>query len=315
MIGTGLAVLGAGLLGAGASIYGANKAASTQADAANNAAAIQAQGQQNALDFQKGVFNTQTGNFDASKANVADATNFLKSNADDLRGNYTNTANNLNPFIQSGQGANNLLSNFYGLNGGNPADTGAMNKFFNSPDYQFALKGGSDALDNSAAAKGSALGGNQIRAQTEYGQGLATQNLSNYLTRLGGISQQGQGAAGTLGSLGVQTGSAIGSAGASILGGATNMANIGANIGSGSLSPNAMTNITGSNNVAQSVMGAGTANAAGTLGTVKGIDAGLNSLSLYNQLGKSSYGTPQNLLSSYSGTGSPYNGNQIGQLY
>ncbi len=310
MIGTGLAILAAGLAGAGATAYGANKAASTQADAANSAAAIQAQGQQNALDFQKGVFNTQTGNFNDSKANVADATNFLKSNADDLRGNYNTTAGNLNPFIQSGIGANNLLAGFYGTGGNGAVSDGALSQFMKSPDYQFALKGGSEALDNSAAAKGSALSGNQIRAQTEYGSGLATQNLTNYLTRLSGMSQQGQGAAGTLGALGAQTGATIGSTGASILGGATNMANIGANIGSGVTSANAMTNITGSNNVAQSVMGAGTANASGILGTVKGVDAGLNSLSLYNQLGKSSYGgaSSPNYLSSY-------NGNQIGGLY
>lgn len=310
MIGTGLAILGAGLLGAGATAWGANKAAGTQADAANNAASIQAQGQQRALDFQQGVFNKQSANFDASKASVADANDFLKGNANDLRANYTNTAGNLNPFIQSGQGANNVLSNFYGLNGGNPADTGAMGKFFNSPDYQFALKGGSDALDNSAAAKGSALGGNQIRAQTEYGQGLATQNLSNYLTRLSGISQQGQGAAGTLGALGAQTGATIAGSGTSMLGGATNMASVGAGLGGGIANTNAYTNLSGSNNIAQSVMGAGTANASGTLGTVKGIDAGLNSLSLYNQMGKSSYGggSSPNYLSSY-------NGNQIGGLY
>lgn len=296
MIGTGLAILAAGLAGAGASIYGANKAANTQADAANNAASIQAQGQQRALDFQQGVFNKQSANFDESKGNVADATGYLKSN-------YDTTAGNLQPFINSGVGANNLLAGFYGVGGDKAVSDGALAQFMKSPDYQFALKGGTEALDNSAAAKGSALSGNQIRAQTEYGSGLATQNLSNYLTRLSGMSTQGQGAAASLGGLGASTG-------ASMLGGATNMASIGAGIGGGIANTNAYTNLNGSNNVAQSVMGAGTANASGTLGMVKGFDSGLNSLSLYNQLGKSSYGggSSPNYLSSY-------NGNQIGGLY
>lgn len=260
MIGTGLAILGAGLLGAGASMYGANKAANTQADAARSAAAIQQQGQDNALAFQKDVYGGQVSNF-------------------------ADTKSNLQPFISSGVGANNLLNSFYGINGADPTSgQNALDRYRQSPDYKFALQGGTDALDNSAAAKGGLIGGNQIRAQTEYGQGLATQNLNNYLTRLTGMSMQGMQAAGTEGQ-------------------------IGATLGNGVVGSNAAANITGSNNVAQSTMAAGTADASGILGVTKGINSGLNSLSLYSQLGKSSYGSPSsNYLSSY-------NGNQIGGLY
>jgi len=231
MIGTGLAILGAGILGAGASMYGASKASSAQEKAAAQAAAAQ----QQALEFQ--------------------------------RENYDKASGNLSPFITTGQGANNLLASFYGLNGNSALGDNALAAFKNSPDYQFALKEGIGALDNSAAAKGGLLSGNQLRAVTEYGSGLATQNLTNYLSRLGGLSTQGQNAAGMLGQIGSGTGSNINTA---------------------------------SNNLGNAYMAGGTAEASGALGMVKGFNSGLNSLSLYNQMSQSAY-KPTNYLSG--GTG------------
>lgn len=221
MITTGMATLGAGLLGAGASMWGASKAANAQKDAADKAAAVQRE----AMAYQKE--------------------------------NYDKASGNLSPFIQTGQGANSLLASFYGLNGQAPLNEGALQSFYNSPDYKFALKGGSEALDNSAAAKGGVLGGNQIRAQTEYGQGLATQNLQNYFQRLSGMSGQGIQAGGILGQIGTGTGAQVGAS---------------------------------ANNIGNSTMAAGTAEASGILGGVKGFQSGLNSLSLFNQMSKSSYG-------------------------
>lgn len=221
MIGTGLAILGAGALGAGASIWGANKAADAQKNAANQAASAQ----QQAMDYQKA--------------------------------NYEKASGNLDPFIKSGQGANSLLSAAYGLGGDTALPDSVLARFMQSPDYQFALKGGSQALDNSAAAKGGVLGGNQIRAQTEYGSGLATQNLQNYFARLSGMSGQGIQAGGILGQIGTGSGNSVGAS---------------------------------ANNMGNSLMAAGTADASGYLGTVKGLNSGLNSLSLYNQMSKSSYG-------------------------
>jgi hypothetical protein len=221
MIGTALATLGVGILGAGASMYGANKAADAQKDAANKAAAVQ----QQAMEYQKA--------------------------------NYEKASGNLSPFIQSGQGANSLLAEAYGLSGKTALGQSSLEAFRNSPDYQFALKGGSEALDNSAAAKGGALGGNQIRAQTEYGQGLATQNLQNYFQRLSGMSGQGIQAGGILGQIGTGAGNSVGAS---------------------------------ANNMGNSLMAAGTADASGILGMTKGFQSGLGSLSLFNQMSKSSYG-------------------------
>lgn len=203
------AVGGAGLLSAGASIYGANKAADTQSAAAQQAAALMQQ-------------------------------------------QRTTNNNNAAPFISGGQGANNLLQSFYGINGTSPAlGQGALDAFQKSPDYQFALSQGGAALDNSAAAKGGLLGGNQMLAATQYGQGLATQNLQNYLGRLQTMSGQGIQAAG-------------------------NVAGV---------------NTAGANQQGQDIMGAGTAQAAGTLGMVGGLNTGIsNFLTAYKGLGQSSYG-------------------------
>lgn len=178
----------------------------------------------------------------------------------------TNNAN-VKPFIAGGQGASNLLQSFYGI-GGDPAlGTSALSRFQQSPDYQFALKGGSDALDNSAASKNGLMGGNQIRAQTEYGQGLATQNLGNYLTRLSGMAGQGISAAGAI----------------------------------------AQPNTIGAATAGNSIMAQGTADASGVLGAYNNLKGGLSNMSLMDQMSKSSYGgsggsTPFNL----TGTGQLY---------
>jgi hypothetical protein len=233
MISTGLAVLAAGLAGAGASMYGASKASNAQKEASAQAAAAQ----QQALEFQ--------------------------------RENYDKASGNLSPFIQTGQGANNLLASFYGLNGNQALGDSALAAFARSPDYQFARKEGISALDNSAAAKGGLLSGNQLRAVTEYGSGLATQNLGNYLSRLSGLSGQGIQAGGYLGHIGSSSGSNINTA---------------------------------SNNLGNAYMAGGTADAAGTMGMVKGFNSGLNSLSLYNQMSQSAY-KPTNFLQSSGPTG------------
>jgi hypothetical protein len=243
MIATGTAILAAGALGAGASMYGASSASKSQSQAASQAAAAQ----QQAMQYQKE--------------------------------NYDRAAGNLNPFITSGTGANNLLASMYGLNGDQALGQNALARFAESPDYKFAFQQGQGALENSAAAKGGVLGGNQIRANTEYGQGLATQNLGNYLSRLSGMSTQGQNAAGMLGSIGTGAGAQVGAS---------------------------------ANNLGNAYMAQGTAEASGTMGMVKGFNSGLNALSLYNQMGKSSYAPMGN---AFMGSTPGYNGNVIGGLY
>jgi hypothetical protein len=66
------------------------------------------------------------------------------------------------------------------------------NAFFDSPDYQYALGQGINALDRSAAARGRLYSGGYGQDLTKYAQGMATQNLGNYLNRLSGIAGVGQ---------------------------------------------------------------------------------------------------------------------------
>lgn len=234
-------MMGAAAIGAGASIWGSSQAAKSQKNAAQQAAAQQAA----AMAYQKQIYGDAQGN--------------------------------LNPFIQSGQGANNLLSSMYGLNGDKALGDNALQRFYQSPDFQFALKGGGQALDNSAAARGGVLGGNQIRAQTDYGQGMATQNLGNYLGRLTGMSNQGQNAALGLGSIGNGSGANVGNS---------------------------------ANNIGNSLMAAGQADASGYIGMANGINNGLNNWATYSNLNKSSFGG-----GGYNGYGQANPWSQYGQQF
>lgn len=105
-----------------------------------------------------------------------------------------------------------------------------------TPGYQFALEQGQAAIDGSAAARGNVFSGATLKAQQEYGTGLANQEYNNFLNRLTGQASQGQAAAG-------------------------NIANAGANYASGA--GNALANM-------------GNAQAAGYIGQANAINSGIN---------------------------------------
>lgn len=109
----------------------------------------------------------------------------------------------------------------------NSLTTGAG--FTESPDYQFRLSQGLDALDRSAAARGKLISGDQMRAISDYGQGSASQEYGNwwnrtssnynaandeynkYIDRLTGLAGVGGQAASNDASQAVQTGANIAS--------------------------------------------------------------------------------------------------------
>lgn len=84
--------------------------------------------------------------------------------------------------------------------------------FYNSPDYKFALQQGSQVTERSAAAKGGLNSGNTLAALTQFGQGLATQNLNNYTNRLASLVGVGQTANSSNASAGLATGANVGNA-------------------------------------------------------------------------------------------------------
>jgi hypothetical protein len=64
--------------------------------------------------------------------------------------------------------------------------------FFKSPDYQFRLREGLDAVQNSAAARGGLYSGNALRGIEEYGQGLAANEFGNWFNRQAALAGIGQ---------------------------------------------------------------------------------------------------------------------------
>lgn len=89
---------------------------------------------------------------------------------------------------------------------------GDFSKFYQSPDYQFALDEGFKAMDRSAAARGRLYSGGYGQDLTKFGQGLATQNYNNYYSKLAGLSNTGSGTATNLGQLGQNFANSMGTA-------------------------------------------------------------------------------------------------------
>jgi hypothetical protein len=161
--------------------YGAISAADTQSSAAKDAGALAQQNGKNANAIEQSQLNTET--------------------------------QSLSPWITTGQNANNVLGGLYNLNGSSAqgqAGTGNFGAFFNSPDYQFALQQGQQALDRSAAARGSLYSGGQNADTIAFGQGLATQQFNNYWNRLSGLSNNGRETATNLAQLGQNNANAQG---------------------------------------------------------------------------------------------------------
>lgn len=108
---------------------------------------------------------------------------------------------NIQPYLGAGSSA---LARMEALNNGD------FSSFKASPDYQFAFDQGLKGLDRSAAANGGLYSGGADADRIAFGQGLATQNYSNFYNRLSDIARMGQGSAVGAGQLGQGSASAIG---------------------------------------------------------------------------------------------------------
>lgn len=76
--------------------------------------------------------------------------------------------------------------------GAGTARQGVINKFQQSPGYQFALKQGVDTINQNAASRGLTGGGATLKALTRYGEGMADQQYGAYQNRLSNLAKQGQ---------------------------------------------------------------------------------------------------------------------------
>lgn len=182
------AILGSGVLGAGASIFGSSKAAKAQQEAANNAIAAQRE------------------MFDRAKAEVQPFINYGKGGIAPLN-NWLDYSNDSSPLAQ-------LLK--LTTPGADMSST-----LEQTPGYQFSLNQGLRAVDRGLAARGLAgPGGALAKGSADYAQGLAGTTWQNVVNALqntfssGANSLQnrvgtGASAAGSLAGNAVQTGQGI----------------------------------------------------------------------------------------------------------
>lgn len=98
--------------------------------------------------------------------------------------------NNLQPYQQGGQGANQLMAALSGA-AGPEAQRAAFQNYQNSPGMDYALEQSERAIRRNAAATGGLGGGNVQRALSENAIGFAQQDFNNQFNRLNQTSNQG----------------------------------------------------------------------------------------------------------------------------
>lgn len=107
------------------------------------------------------------------------------------------------PFVNGGTQSYNAFLDMLGLNGAaSDGTTKGYEAFKNSTGYQQGLDQGQRQLNASAAAKGGLLSGAAAKEGLRYGQSYSNQFTDNYLNKLLGGAQIGQGAANALSGVG-----------------------------------------------------------------------------------------------------------------
>ncbi|MEI6793880.1 MAG: DNA transfer protein p32 [Verrucomicrobiota bacterium] len=142
-----IAIGAAGVLGAGASIYGASQASNAQRDAANQANATQLQ-----------MYNQQR----------KDLAPYTEAGGEGL--------NALRTYL--GVGGNTTAANYGGYN-----QRFGMDQFTADPGYSFRLSKGLEGLNANAAARGGLISGAALKAAQSYGQKEASNEYTNAYNR------------------------------------------------------------------------------------------------------------------------------------
>jgi hypothetical protein len=126
---------------------------------------------------------------------------------------YNQTRSDLSPFMSSGGSAMTQLANLFGFGPGGSGvpNTGAITSALTQfPGYQFGLQQGQTALDHSAASRGMALSGEQLKGAQQFGQNYAMQNAwQPYVSTLSDFARLGESAAAGVGTAGTQTGAGV----------------------------------------------------------------------------------------------------------
>lgn len=204
----------------------------------------------------------------------------------------------LAPYADIGLGAADQLANLYGISyagrgngaysvgprgvitransndpnssaGGPAAQQAAFTQFTNSPDYQFAFQQGLQALNRAGAASGTLQSGGQVKAATEFGQGLASQQYGNYFGRLNSLAQMGQTASTAIGNAGLVGGSNQANAYLTSAGLQSNI------LQSQGANAEAATLLGGASLAGNTLQNTGTAAASGIVGSANALSGGL----------------------------------------
>lgn len=164
------------LIGAVAGIGGSVLSASSAKSAANKAAAAQTAADQAAIEEQ--------------------------------RRQYDQSRSDLMPWQTAGTTALGQQGDLLGLNGAD-AQSAAVAAQRNSPMYQSLFRNGQEAVLQNASATGGLRGGNTQGALANFGEDILAKVIDAQLTRLSGVSDQGQNAAAKTGVLGAGSADAI----------------------------------------------------------------------------------------------------------
>lgn len=121
---------------------------------------------------------------------------------------YDQTRQDLSPYRDGGLQGLSAYMDSLGLNGRSGNQRSLM-AFQEGPGYQFQMNQGVQARDRSAAARGGLMSGGQLKALTEFGQGLANQEYGNYQGQLQGLAGMGQNAAAQTGQFGANAANQI----------------------------------------------------------------------------------------------------------
>lgn len=266
---TTLAIVGGTMAAGGvaSSIIGANaagNAADAQTSAANHAADVQGEASKNALDFQKQQYDT-------SQKQQAPWLNAGTTAIGQLSAGTQPGGALVTPYGQSFQAPTALTEQ-------------------NDPGFQARLKLGTDAIQKSAAARGSVVTGGTAKALDTYGQDYASNEYGNVYNRALSTFDTNYNQYNTDQTNQFNRLAAISGSGQTT---ATNLANQG---------QNASNNVTGNllgtaTQQGQDIQNAGNATASGYInsanainGGISGVTNGLSNLALIGSLSKSGYG-------------------------
>lgn len=249
------AILGAAGISAVAQTSAANSAANAQVAGAGRAVDALEQYSGDAIGALRGGRRNASLNIRGGRRNALAATNDA----------FAMQENLLNPLIQSGADANAAYN--YNLGIGDQPDNYAG--FQGSPAYDFQLQQGQRAIDGSAASQGNLFSGATLRAQQEFGTGLANQSFNTHMQQLNGQASSGRAATGALAGYAGNNGSQL----ANIYQGSANaLANL--HNGFGQSSAQVVSNL--GQGIANAHTGAANATAAGSIATGNAISNGLN---------------------------------------